>query len=113
MREGQVTGGSPSLLRTFRRCPCAYLAPCRPFIVADRHVGWVKPHFAQLLAEYPAVVYLTDREVHLQERLAEAAHRSAAVADVMAKLRDRGAIPGWRGELYPVNRRFGETPLLL
>ncbi len=39
--------------------------------------------------------------------------RSEAVADVLAKLHERGAIPGWRGELYPVNRRFGEAPLLL
>jgi uncharacterized protein DUF4743 len=113
MREGHVKAKSPSLLRLFRRCPRADLAPYRRFIVADRHVGWVKPDFAQLLAEFPAVFYLTDREVHLHERLAEVDDRSAAVADVMAKLHERGAIPGWRGELYPVNRRFGETPLLL
>ena len=105
--------GSPGLLRLFRRCPRADLTPYRRFVVADRHVGWVKPDFARLLAEFPGVFYLTDREVHLHERLSEADDRSHAVADVMAKLHEHGAIPGWRGELYPVNRRFGETPLLL
>jgi hypothetical protein len=112
-----MTAGSSGLLRLFRRCPpvdlAADLAPYRRFMVADRHVGWVKPDFAQLLAEFPQVFYLTDREVHLHERLAEVEDRSKAVARVLAKLNERGAIPGWRGELYPVNRRFGEAPLLL
>jgi hypothetical protein len=101
------------LLRLFRRHPRADLASYRHFIVADRHVGWVKPDFARLLAAFPSVFYLTDRAVHLHDRLAEVEDRSKAVADVLAKLREQGAIPGWRGELYPVNRRFGEAPLLL
>ncbi|WP_162917569.1 DUF4743 domain-containing protein [Dongia deserti] len=104
---------SSSLLRLFRRYPRAHLAPYRRFMVADRHVGWIKPDFAQLLAEFPDIFYLTDREVHLHDRLAEVKDRSTAVADALAKLHERGAIPGWRGELYPVNRRFGEAPLLL
>jgi 8-oxo-dGTP pyrophosphatase MutT (NUDIX family) len=106
-----------SLLRLFRRCPpvdlAADLAPYRHFIVADRHVGWVDPDFARVLAEFPAVFYLTDRAVHLHDRLERVEDRSKAVADVLAKLHERGQVPGWRGELYPVNRRFGETPLLL
>ena len=108
-----MTAASSSLLRLFRRYPRADLAPYRHFIVADRHVGWVQPDFAQLLAEFPSVFYLTDREVHLHDRLDEVESRSAAVADVLVKLHERGTIPGWRGELYPVNRRFGEAPLLL
>lgn len=106
-----------SLLRLFRRCPpvdlAADLAPYRHFIVADRHVGWVDPDFARVLAEFPAVFYLTDRAVHLHDRLERVEDRSKAVADVLAKLHERGQVPGWRGELYPVNRRYGEAPLLL
>jgi Domain of unknown function (DUF4743) len=108
-----VSAASSSLLRLFRRSPPADLAPYRRFIVADRHVGWIKPEFAQTLAEFPKVFYLTDREVHLHDRLAEIGDRRQAVADVLAKLHERGGIPGWRSELYPVNRRFGEAPLLL
>lgn len=106
-----------SLLRLFRRCPpvdlAADLAPYRHFIVADRHVGWVDPDFARVLAEFPAVFYLTDRAVQLHDRLERVEDRSKAVADVLAKLHERGQVPGWRGELYPVNRRYGEAPLLL
>jgi hypothetical protein len=87
----------------------ANLAPHRHFIVADRHVGWVDPDFARLLAEFPSVFYLTDRAVQLHERLAEIEDRSKSVADVLAKLHERGTRAGWRGELYPVNRRFGEA----
>jgi 8-oxo-dGTP pyrophosphatase MutT (NUDIX family) len=106
-----------SLLRLFRRCPpvdlAADIAPYRHFIVADRHVGWVDPDFARVLAEFPSVFYLTDRAVHLHDRLERVEDRSKAVADVLAKLHERGQVPGWRGELYPVNRRYGEAPLLL
>ena len=105
--------GVTGLLRLFRRCPCADPRPYRRFMVAGRHVGWAKPDFARLLAEFPNVFYLTDRAVHLHDRLADVEDRSKAVADVLAKLREQGAVPGWRGELYPVNRRYGEAPLLL
>jgi hypothetical protein len=108
-----VSAASSSLLRLFHRYPPANVAPYRRFIVADRHVGWVKPDFAQTLAEFSSVFYLTDREVHLHDKLDDAEDRSKAVADVLAKLHERGQVPGWRGELYPVNRRFGEPPLLL
>lgn len=112
-----MSAASSSLLRLFRRCPpvdlAADLGPYRRFIVADRHVGWVDPDFARMLAEFPKAFYLTDRAVHLHDRLGTIEDRSKAVADVLVKLHERGGIPGWRGELYPVNRRFGETPLLL
>lgn len=100
-------------MRQFRRYPPVDLARYRRFVVADRHVGWVKPAFAQALGEFPSVFYLTDREVHLHERFGDTEDRSKAVAEVLAKLRKRGLVPGWRGELYPVNRRFAEPPLLL
>ena len=108
-----MSAASSGLLRLFRRCPPADLSPYRHFILADRHVGWVDPDFARLLAEFPAVFYLTDRTVHLHDRLEQIEDRSKAVADVLARLHERGHVPGWRGELYPVNRRFGEAPLLL
>jgi hypothetical protein len=108
-----VSAAAASLLRLFRRYPAVDLAPYRRFVVADRHVGWVMPEFAQILAEFPGTFYLTDREVHFNDRLDDVDDRSKAVAKVLATLRERGAIPGWRGELYPVNRRYGESPLLL
>lgn len=39
--------------------------------------------------------------------------RNVAVAKVMADLRDRGIITGWRDELFPVIQSFSSEPLLL
>jgi len=108
-----LSGPSNSLMRQFRRFATVDLATYRHFIVADRHVGWITPAFSQVLAEFPGSFYLTDRAVHLHDRLASVEDRSKAVAEVLQALKERGAIPGWRGELYPVNRGFAERPLLL
>jgi Domain of unknown function (DUF4743) len=108
-----LSGPSTSLMRQFRRFAAVDLGTYRHFIVADRHVGWITPAFAQTLAEFPGTFYLTDRAVQLHDRLETVEDRSRAVADVLHALNERGAIPGWRGELYPVNRGFAERPLLL
>lgn len=103
----------PSLMRQIHRYPPVDFGSYRRFIVAGRHVGWVRPGFAQALAEFGSVFYLTDQEVHLHERFADSADRSKAVAKIVAILHERGLVPGWRGEPYPVNRRFDEPPLLV
>jgi hypothetical protein len=59
------------------------------------------------------VFYLTDREVNLHERFATEEDRSRAVAEVLEAMRVQGKVPGWRNELYPVNRRFADAPVLL
>jgi hypothetical protein len=100
-------------MRQIRRYPAVDLGRYRRFMVAGRRMGWVVPDFARELAAYPQVFYLTDREVNLHERFATADDRSRAIADVLAHLHERGLVPGWRNELYPVNRRFGDAPLLL
>jgi 8-oxo-dGTP pyrophosphatase MutT (NUDIX family) len=81
-------------------------------MVDGRHVGWVMPDFAVALSRFPHVFHVNDVTVSLQPRLADFASRSAAVAEVMAALRDEGAIPGWRNELYAVAQGFHEKPLL-
>lgn len=102
-----------SLTRQFHRYPAVEFGRYRRFVVADHHVGWVAPDFARELATFPQVFRLDDRAVLFHDRFSEAADRSRAMAEVLAALRERGLVPGWRGELYPVNRRFDETPLLL
>src|SRR5262249_41972355 len=101
------------LMRQIRRYPAVDLGRYRRFMVAGRHVGWVVPHFARGLASYPQVFDLTDRTVNLHARFKSVEDRSAAIADVLEAMRAQGKVPGWRNELYPVNTRFGETPLLL
>lgn len=102
-----------SLMRQFHRYPTVAFGRYRRFVVADHHVGWVTPDFALELATFPEIFRLGDDAVILQDRFAETAERSRAVADVLMALRERGLVPGWRNELYPVNRRFDEPPLLL
>lgn len=113
MVTGSAQIGSASLLRQFHRYPPVELSRYRRFMVAGRPMGWVVPGFARELAAFPHVFYLTDHDVNLHDRFSTPEDRSRAVAEVLAQLRDRGLVPGWRGELYPVTRRFEETPLLL
>lgn len=100
-------------MRQIRRYPAVDLGRYRRFMVAGRHMGWVVPDFARELAAFPRVFYLTDREVNLHERFMTAEERSRAVAEVLETMRAQGKVPGWRNELYPVNRRFADAPLLL
>jgi 8-oxo-dGTP pyrophosphatase MutT (NUDIX family) len=102
-----------SLMRQIRRYPAVDLGRYRRFMVAGRHMGWVVPDFARELAAYPHVFYLTDREVNLHGRFVTVDDRSRAVAEVLEAMRAQGKVPGWRNELYPVNRRFADAPLLL
>ena len=69
---------------------------------------------AELLAN-PDLMIRTKTRVTLDPVIGgnDATSRSAAVAPVLARLRDRGVIDGWRDELFPVNSRYGEPPALL
>jgi 8-oxo-dGTP pyrophosphatase MutT (NUDIX family) len=100
-------------MRQIRRYPAVDLGRYRRFMVAGRHLGWVVPDFARELAAFPQTFHLTDRMVNLHERFATAEERSEAVAEALEALRAQGKVPGWRNELYPVNRRFADAPLLL
>jgi len=101
-----------SLMRQFRRYPAVDLAAYRHFMVAERHVGWVVPDFAVVLARFPHVFHVDEKTVTLQPRLDTFEARSEAVAEVLATLRAEGLVPGWRNELYTVAQGFHEAPLL-
>ena len=100
-------------MRQIHRYPAVDLGRYRRFMVAGRHMGWVVPDFARELAAYPQVFYLTDREVNLHDRFTTIEERSRAVAEILEAMRAQGKVPGWRNELYPVNHRFGDAPMLL
>lgn len=102
-----------SLLRQYQRYPAPDLQRYLRFVVAGRHVGWVKPDFAAELAGHAHVFQIAGRTLAMHATLQTAEMRSAAMADVLAQLRAAGRVPGWRDELYPVNQSFGEEPLLV
>lgn len=102
-----------SLLRQYQRYATPDLSRYRRFVVAGHHVGWVKPALAQELAARTDVFRLNGTDLEMQPALANAEQRSAAMASVLADMKAQGRVPGWRNELYPVNRSFGEAPLLV
>ncbi|MFQ5773958.1 MAG: DUF4743 domain-containing protein [Kiloniellaceae bacterium] len=84
----------------------------RPFMIDDLSVGRVDHGFARRLADFGHVFEVSDRAVTLTPELADFETRSVAVAEVLLRLKEAGAIPRWRGEDYPVLRRWGEAPLM-
>ncbi|MEE8536216.1 MAG: DUF4743 domain-containing protein [Kiloniellales bacterium] len=84
----------------------------RPFVIAGRAMGRVGHGLARSLAEFDAVFEVGDRAVRLADRLDDFASRTAAVGEVLQRLRERGAISSWRDEDYPVLRRWGDPPLM-
>ena len=88
-----------------------------PLDVAGRQVGCVKHAFAAELARWPEVFHVGEARVRLSDELdraaTPAAERTRAVHEVLLSLREAGVIGGWRDEMYPVNRRWGESPALL
>lgn len=99
-------------MRQFRRYPAVDFSRYLKFIVAGQHVGWVRRNKADHLAAFPKVFVLSDDHVAMQDHLADFESRSAAMAEVLSAWREAGLISGWRNELFPVNRGFGQPPLL-
>ena len=81
--------------------PAAY----RPFTAGGKRVGLIHRNFVPQLADFGAVLQVTDAEIALAEGLADPASRTSAMADV------RGLISGWRDEPYAVCEDWGTAPL--
>lgn len=84
----------------------------RPFRVAGRQVGLIHDAVAGLLAPYTDVLVPGDGGFELDPRLSNPAARSAAMAGVLADMKGRGLINGWRDEAYAVRERWGEPVLM-
>ncbi len=84
----------------------------RLFMVAAKPVGWVTDDFAQRLKDFPKVFHVYDGSVQMAKSLSGFAERSAAIAEVLERLRTEGLIKGWRDEPYPVGTDFYAQPLL-
>lgn len=85
----------------------------RPFIIDGVALGRVDDARSERLARFGPDVFAVDRDaIHLVPRLRGCESRSAALADVAQRLRDEGALPAWRDELYAVAVDFGAPPAL-
>lgn len=83
-----------------------------PFDVAGERVGWIKKPFAGRLEAHPDTFVVSGDGVSLATGLDDYPARSAAVDGVLRKFADRGLIPGWRGEYYPVGADFSGPHLM-
>ncbi|HLW12757.1 MAG TPA: DUF4743 domain-containing protein [Casimicrobiaceae bacterium] len=84
----------------------------RPLVVGGMALGLLDDDRATRLARFDSL-RLTSEAVTLDPALASCDARSAALAEIARALRDEGALPAWRDELFAVAREFGEAPLLL
>ena len=88
------------------------LSRFRPLRIARHNLGWVRHDIAEQLADYPDVFEVERQRVTLNPALDSFDARSGAVKSALEALRDSGAIPAWRDEVYPVAPTFGAAPLL-
>ena len=106
----------PAILATIRsRLARAQALPAgvryRPFVVGNAEVGAIDDARADRLARFANVFVVSPGAVVLASSLGDPAARSAALADVAIALRDEGALPAWRDELYEIAMDFGAPPL--
>jgi hypothetical protein len=86
-------------------------AAYRPFMAAGRGVGLIHRDFIPHLHDFGEVLKMSDDAVVLNPALEDHASRTAAMAELLAELRDRDLVPGWRNEPYAVCERWGDAPL--
>ena len=98
-----------------RIAPCRRWDPAayRPFVIEGRRLGRVRHALARRLSDFPRVFQVEEQAVVLNPALAEAESRSQAVEEVLRPLAEAGEVGRWRGEAYPVLRRWGEAPLMI
>lgn len=101
-----------ALIDRIRECQRWERARYRPFRIGGRVLGWIAHDFAGQLEEFPKVFHVSAEAVDLDQRLAGFGARSAAVAEALSRLKDRGLIKGWRDEAYPVGHDFYAPALL-
>lgn len=101
-----------SFLAHIAACNRHDLSNFRPFVVAGRRVGWIKPGFAARLAEFPETFKVDADSVTLDPALDDFDTRSKAVDRVLRRLAAAGVIPGWRHEAYSVGASFDAPPLM-
>ena len=84
----------------------------RPFVVDDAALGLVDDDRAARLARF-AWFEVTRDAVRLDRRLDTPEARTRVMAEVALTLRQEGALPAWRDELFNVTREFGDSAMLL
>jgi 8-oxo-dGTP pyrophosphatase MutT (NUDIX family) len=72
-----------------------------PFVASGFHLGWINRDRLDLLRTETTFRILPDVVV-MDEDLRTPAERTARLAELAARWRDQGVVPGWRDELYDI-----------
>lgn len=97
-----------SLLERVLACRRHDLAGMLPFELGGERYGWVRAALAQDLADVARSPFrLEGGTLRLDPALATSAARTQAVDGCLARLREAGRLPAWRGERYAVVRAWG------
>ena len=89
-------------------------AKTRPLVIDGNEAGCLTDSVSALLLEFPSC-FVEDPAtggVALRDEEAGVDERTRQVAEVMASLRERGLVTGWRDELIDVAPSFGSAPSL-
>ncbi len=81
------------------------------FCAGGAELGWVRADHARRLAEWPQLFDIDGASIRLAAHLDTPQRRSAALATVLRQLADENYLHGWRNELYPVMRAYGDPPM--
>jgi 8-oxo-dGTP pyrophosphatase MutT (NUDIX family) len=100
-----------SFLDRIRECNSYDLSKFRPFKVGEARIGWIRHGFAGRLADFHKVFAVGKEDVALVPELDGYEARSAAIAEVVETLSEKGDIPALRDELYGAVETFGDEPL--
>lgn len=79
-----------------------------PFIVGDRHLGWVRRDMTGVLSHWSELFRVTDQTVTMAPDLATPGQRTKALDAIALPLAEKVGLPHLHGEHYPVCRRWGD-----
>lgn len=83
-----------------------------PFFIDDTKLGEIRRDAVERLSAFPEIFVVAENRIELALTLTKFGERSAAMAQVVAKLTAEKAIPEGEPEAYPVVTAFGEPPYL-
>jgi 8-oxo-dGTP pyrophosphatase MutT (NUDIX family) len=102
-----------SFIDRITRCNTYDLSNFREFHVEGTRVGRVKYDFSEQLKPWPETFHVACDSISLSPNLCAFEQRTEAVQRVLLELLDRGVMPRWHGELYPVTVSNREKALFL
>jgi len=91
-----------SFIKRVNACNSANTSDYLPFIIDNRQTGWLKPAFANLLADWSSIFSLDDKSVRVNDSIQGFDERSEALDEVIRSLVHKQVIRAYLDEPYPV-----------